>query len=156
RGRVAGRTLLLGRPANPGDDTGEALWLHDAAGTLARFAVHEALRPGTAHALRALADAGIGIELVSGDAPERVRTIAGQLGIRQWQAPRTPADTQPVTRARQAEGRVVLMRGDGSNHAAALAAADVSACPRDATDTARRHAGLLLGRSLADLLTARA
>lgn len=155
RGRVAGKMLRLGRPANPADDTGEALWLHDDAGVLARFAVHETLRPGTAHALRALADAGIGIELVSGDAHDRVRAIAEQLGIRHWQARRTPADKHATTSARQAEGRVVLMCGDGSNDTAALAAADVSACPHDATDNARRHADLLLDHSLADLLTAR-
>src|SRR5690625_2012948 len=76
RGHVAGRRLRLGRPADPTEDTGEALWLCDDAGALARFAIHEALRPGTAHALRALADAGIGIDLVRGDAPACVRAVA--------------------------------------------------------------------------------
>lgn len=158
RGRVDGRDLRLGRSAFAGvaEDDGDALWLVDADGPLARMPVTEALRSGAAATVAGLRDAGLRPAIVSGDAPRRVAAVAARLGIEDWAARQSPADKLARVRAEQASGAVVMAVGDGSNDAAALAAADVAVVPPGGTNLAQTHAGLVLLRGLDDLLPARA
>lgn len=146
RGRVAGRALELGRGGFvDGVDAGEdALWLADVDGPLARFPVTETLRPHAAAVVAALRASGLAPALVSGDAPARVQAAAARLGIDDWSARQSPADKLARVQRERAEGRVVLVVGDGGNDAAALAAADASAVPAGGTDLARSHADFAL------------
>ncbi|HEX7338969.1 MAG TPA: cation-translocating P-type ATPase [Rhodanobacteraceae bacterium] len=157
-GRLDGRALRLGRAgfACPGHADDDALWLADAHGPLARFALVESLRPGARSAMQALQQAGIHVAIASGDSAPRVAAIAAQLDIADHHARQSPDAKFERVRAAQAAGHRVLVVGDGSNDAAALAAADVSASLAGATDLARHHADLLLGDDLSQLTLARA
>jgi Cu+-exporting ATPase len=84
------------------------------------------LRPNAAAAVRALADAGVGVTMLTGDHPAPALAVAKATGVANWRAEQLPEDKRAVIAAMQKEGRVVGMVGDGVNDAPALAQADVS------------------------------
>lgn len=114
------------------------------------FAIHQPLRPDAAEAIAALKARGLAVELLSGDRDIPVARAAEALGIERFIAGATPADKVAHLEKLRAEGRIVLMVGDGLNDAAALAAANVSISPVSATHLAQAEADLLLlGNTLA-------
>jgi Cu2+-exporting ATPase len=119
------------------------------------FAFTDRPRPGAAEAVAALRAAGMKIELLSGDTEAPVRDLAGRLGIATWQAGVLPAEKAARVAALSAEGRKVLMVGDGLNDTAALAAAHVSISPATALDAARVASDIvLLGQDMAPIADA--
>jgi Cu2+-exporting ATPase len=119
------------------------------------FAFTDRPRPGAAEAVRALQAAGLTVELLSGDAEAPVRALADRLGIAQWQAGVLPAEKSARIAALTAQGRRVLMVGDGLNDTAALAAAHVSISPASALDAARVASDIvLLGQDIAPIADA--
>jgi P-type Cu2+ transporter len=86
---------------------------------------------------------GLGLKLVSGDRPAQVERIAAALGIEDWRAECTPVDKVALIEGWGAEGRIVLMVGDGLNDSPALAAASVSASPSTAADVSQTVADLV-------------
>ncbi len=85
---------------------------------LARFTLAEQLRPGAREAVLALRGLGLSVEVLSGDAAERVRAAAEPLEV-SWRAGLSAAQKA----ARLAElGPDTFMVGDGLNDAPALAA----------------------------------
>jgi len=73
-----------------------------------------------------------------------VGEIARQLGIEDAHAGMTPTDKLAHLQRLQAEGRRVLMLGDGVNDAPVLAAADISVAMGSATDLAKTSADAVL------------
>jgi len=119
------------------------------------FAFTDRLRPGAEAAVRALKAAGMQVELLSGDAEAPVKDLAQRLGIPLWQAGVLPAEKAARVAALSAEGRKVLMVGDGLNDTAALAAAHVSISPASALDAARVASDIvLLGQDIAPIADA--
>jgi Cu2+-exporting ATPase len=117
------------------------------------FVIHQALRPDAAETLRAIADIGVEVRILSGDRTAAVEPIAQALGISQWRAGLTPADKVALIEAWKAEGRKVLMVGDGLNDAPSLAAANVSISPISAADLSQAQAdAVFLGKSLGPVL----
>jgi Cu2+-exporting ATPase len=109
----------------------------------------ETLREGARELVAAARRADLPVTLLSGDRTEPVRRLAAELGIDDWRAGAAPEDKLAVLRDMAAEGRHVLMVGDGLNDAGALAAAHVSMAPASALDAARAAAdGVLLGGDL--------
>ncbi|MCU0905718.1 MAG: heavy metal translocating P-type ATPase [Tabrizicola sp.] len=116
------------------------------------FAFTDRLRPGAEKAVAALKAAGLKVELLSGDAEAPVRDLAQRLGIPHWQAGVLPAEKAARVAQLSAEGRKVLMVGDGLNDTAALAAAHVSISPASALDAARVASDIvLLGQDIAPI-----
>jgi len=119
------------------------------------FTFTDRLRPGAETAVKALKAAGMKVELLSGDAPAPVRDLAERLGISDWQAGVLPAEKAARIAELSAEGRKVLMVGDGLNDTAALAAAHVSISPATALDAARVASDIvLLGQDIAPIADA--
>jgi Cu2+-exporting ATPase len=96
---------------------------------------------------------GVKVELLSGDRAATVAQVAGQLGIAAWHAAQSPADKVARLTALAAEGRKVLMVGDGLNDAPALAAAHVSMSPSSAVDVSQTAADVVFqGERLAPVI----
>ncbi len=92
---------------------------------LGLLAATDTLRPEVPAALAALRTLGIQeIELLTGDHERVAAPLAAQLGVR-FRAGLLPEDKLRVVRDYQAQGRTVVMVGDGVNDAPALAQANV-------------------------------
>jgi Cu2+-exporting ATPase len=116
----------------------------------ALFEVRQTLRPDAEKTVRALAALGLDLRIMSGDRSEAVAPIAASLRIANWQGGLKPADKVEALETLRAEGRKVLMVGDGLNDAPSLAAAHVSISPITAADLAQAHAdAVFLGAQLA-------
>jgi P-type Cu2+ transporter len=113
------------------------------------FQIRQALRPDAEHTIRVLRSLGLELRIMSGDRAEAVAPIAAALQITQWQGGLKPADKVQALEALRAEGRKVLMVGDGLNDAPSLAAAHVSISPITAADLSQAQAdAVFLGAQL--------
>ncbi|MDT8857190.1 heavy metal translocating P-type ATPase [Paracoccaceae bacterium Fryx2] len=156
-GQWRGQTVRLGRAswcdADPLPVTATYLCLGDGAPRPFTFA--DRLRPGAETAIAALAAQKLRILLISGDAEGAVAELAGRLGIAEWTSGALPAEKSARVATLTAEGRRVLMVGDGLNDTAALAAAHVSISPASALDAARVASDIvLLGQDMAPIADA--
>jgi Cu2+-exporting ATPase len=151
-GLIEGRRLRLGKAAfalpagaEPLPPTLEdGLVLADDDGGIAVFPIAERPRTSAAYTLDALRAAGMKTAIASGDTAPRVAALAKQLHVSDWHAQQTPAGKLALLQAARRRGAVTLAVGDGSNDAALLAAADVSAALGTGTALAQAHADLLL------------
>src|SRR5690606_20471137 len=107
---------------------------------VAAFAFADRRRPGAQQAVRALKVEGLRIVLLSGDRTHEVLRLAAELGIDECAGDVVPGDKVAALAALAAEGRKVLMVGDGLNDAPALAAAHASMAPATAADIGRNAA----------------
>jgi Cu2+-exporting ATPase len=113
---------------------------------------HEELRPGAAEQVLSLAQRGLGLWLLSGDAPERVRAMAQKLGLSPdaGMGGLTPEDKARLVRERWAADSLLL--GDGANDSLAFDAALCRGTPSVETGLLEQKADFyLLGRSLSGL-----
>jgi len=131
--------------------------LANSGGVQAVLFFADPLRSGIKAMLTGLKDNGVGqFAILSGDAPDSVRRMGKQLGIEDAHGGLSPADKLAWTQAQQAQGRELVMMGDGINDAPTLAAADVSVSFADATDLANSSSDfLILGHDAAVLADAR-
>ncbi|MBT1159086.1 cadmium-translocating P-type ATPase [Aminobacter anthyllidis] len=143
--RLGADTYRLGRAAWALDDAastaGTVLSRNGAA--LGIFAFEDRLRADAVEAVSELRNNGLSIDILSGDRPEAVEAVAKALGIGTTSAGVLPSGKVARLETLKAEGRKVLMVGDGLNDAPALAAAHVSIAPASAAD---------IGRSAADFV----
>ena len=120
------------------------------------IAIADPIKASTPDALKALADEGLRVIMLTGDNRTTARTVAAKLGIADVEAEVLPDHKSEVVRRLQKEGRVVAMAGDGTNDAPALAAADVGIAMGTGTDVAMESAGVtLLKGDLAGIAQAR-
>ncbi len=115
----------------------------------ADFHFDDQLRAGTRDAIAALAADGLSVEILSGDAEQRVHDLASSLGV-VYVAGLQPGDKVRHVADMRKAGRKVLMVGDGLNDAPALAAADISMAPGSAADVSRNAADLVFLRENLD------
>lgn len=102
--------------------TGILVWIDGKlAGALAAV---DSLRPEVTEAIQSLKSMGLEVRIVTGDRDEVAATIAQQLEV-EYRAGLLPHQKVEVVKAYQAQGRRVVMVGDGINDAAALVQADV-------------------------------
>ncbi|WP_051134135.1 heavy metal translocating P-type ATPase [Methylocystis sp. ATCC 49242] len=122
--------------------------------TRALFQVRQVLRSDAVGSVANLKARGFSIEILSGDRAEAVEKVARALDVADWRGALRPADKVARLDALRAEGRKVLMIGDGLNDAPALASAYVSISPIDATQITQAAAdAVFLGERLAPVLT---
>ena len=96
----------------------------------------ESLKPHAAEAMARLQQEGIEVHMMSGDKEEAARYWAQKAGIQHYQSQVMPGDKQALVARLQAEGKQVMMIGDGINDTQALALADVSMAIGRGTDVA--------------------
>ena len=101
----------------------------------------------------------LGIEnvvMLTGDSESGAKSTAKALGITQYESQVLPEDKSRIVDELKAEGKTVIMVGDGINDSPALAAADVSVSMKHSSDIAREVADIsLLSDDLYDLVTLR-
>jgi P-type Cu2+ transporter len=147
---VRGKVLVPGQPARvlrlgsaafcdaaPTASSVRAVHLADEHGWMATFDLDEQLRPQAAHAVAALRDAGVAMQLLSGDRTANVVRLGRRLGIDRAQGECTPEDKLDAVRRAQRAGHRVVMIGDGVNDAPVLARADVSIAMGDGVPIAQ-------------------
>nr|WP_116133917.1 heavy metal translocating P-type ATPase [Tropicimonas sp. IMCC34043] len=152
-----GRRVRLGRAAWVGAEAAEqtSAWLGVEGQAPTAFLFEDRLRPGAEAAVAGLREAGLTVAMISGDSGPAVRRFAERLGISDWTAEALPEDKAARIAALSAEGRRVLMVGDGLNDTAALASAHVSISPATALDAARVASDIvLLGEDIAPVAEA--
>ena len=96
----------------------------------------ETLKPHASEAMKLLEKEGIEVYMMSGDREEAARYWANKAGIKHYQSKVKSDDKQAMVKKLQAEGKHVMMIGDGINDTQALALADVSIAIGKGTDVA--------------------
>ncbi|CUU14250.1 Lead cadmium zinc and mercury transporting ATPase EC 3633 EC 3635 Coppertranslocating Ptype ATPase EC 3634 CDS [Bradyrhizobium sp.] len=120
------------------------------------FAIADPVKASTPEALKALADEGIKVIMLTGDNRTTAEAVARRLGIAEVEAEVLPDQKSAVVTKLQKAGRSVAMAGDGVNDAPALAAAEVGIAMGTGTDVAMESAGVtLLGGDLTGIVRAR-
>jgi Cu2+-exporting ATPase len=151
---IDGATVRLGRADWVGATDAQCLatYLQRADGSTVAFCFADCERPGARDAVAALKSAGLRVVLLSGDTRASVAAFAARIGIEDLHASVTPEGKADLLADLAAEGRKILMVGDGLNDTAALAGAHVSLSPATALDAARVASDIILtGESLAEL-----
>ncbi len=149
-GSVADSVYKLGNAAftgvKPGDlpGSGGCLWLADDAGWIARFDLDDGLREGAAATMAALRARGLEVIILSGDHAQAVAPVAKRCGIDHWHAEQSPTMKMDFLQSLQANGKHVLMVGDGINDAPVLSAATVSMTVSGASELANSTADFIL------------
>lgn len=157
-GEVDGITARLGSAEWVGADAvasdGPTLWfaLGEAAPVQLRFRDH--IQEDAGEVLAGLKRRGMDFEIVSGDTASAVARTAEALGISQWTAEVSPKGKVARLEALRAEGRKVLMIGDGLNDAGALSLAHASMAPGGAMDVSQSASDAVYsGKGLSAILT---
>ena len=88
--------------------------------------IEDPLRPEAAEIIRQLKKAGLKkIVMMTGDSERTAKAIAKKVGVDEYYAEVLPEDKANFVEKEKAEGRKVIMIGDGINDSPALSAADV-------------------------------
>ncbi|MDE1148069.1 MAG: heavy metal translocating P-type ATPase metal-binding domain-containing protein [Azospirillaceae bacterium] len=136
-----------------GGHIGPELWLTRCGRAPRRFRFADRPRRDAAQVVATLKARGYRVELLSGDRVATAQALAAEVGIDRVRAEAKPADKCAHLADLRAQGRRVLMVGDGLNDAAALAAADVSLSPSGAVDVTQTAADVVFqGDGLAPVL----
>jgi Cu2+-exporting ATPase len=119
------------------------------------FVIRQKLRPDASGVIDGFKRLGLKLIILSGDQAGAVAPVADALGIRAWLAGLTPVEKIAKLDALKAQGRRILMVGDGLNDAPALAAAHVSLSPITAVALTQAQAdAVFLGERLEPVLKA--
>ncbi len=111
---------------------------------LGAIAAADVLKPDSVEAVALLRKMGLSVVMLTGDNEKTARAIAGTAAIDAVIADVLPQDKAGHVKALQAQGRRVLMVGDGINDAPALVTADVGMAIGAGTDIAMDAAQIVL------------
>ncbi len=111
------------------------------AGLVAAF---DALKDSSIEAIKKFQDEGIEVHMFTGDNQNTAEIVAKQAGIKHVQASLLPEDKLNGIKKIQAEGKKVIMVGDGINDAPALTQADIGIAMGTGTDVAIQSAEITL------------
>ncbi|MDP3739244.1 MAG: heavy metal translocating P-type ATPase [Hyphomonadaceae bacterium] len=138
-GVIDGRKARLGSAAFAGATgrSGSELWFVLEGSEPEAFQFEDHLRDDAARTVSRLRAMGLEVELLSGDAEERVARAAAAAGIDQWTSRATPQSKARHLQDLEGRGKKVLMVGDGLNDAGAIACAHASLAPGGAVDVSR-------------------
>jgi len=135
---------------------GLVIYLADDQQVLARFELDDTLRPDAPALIAAFKAAGLKTTILTGDSSTQADDIARTLGVDELVKGVTPDGKLAYLKAREADGEISIMVGDGINDAPVLAGAHASFAMAGGTDLAKNSAdAILLADDLGRLLSAR-
>ena len=119
--------------------------------------IEDPLRPEAAEIIRQLKKAGLKkIVMMTGDSERTAKAIAKKVGVDEYYAEVLPEDKANFVEKEKAEGRKVIMIGDGINDSPALSAADVGIAISEGAEIAREIADITVAADdLAEILVFR-
>ena len=121
------------------------LYFGDENGTYyGAIAAADVLKDSSRDAVAAMQKQGLDVVMLTGDNERTARAIAEKAGIEHVISDVLPGDKANVVKSLQAEGKRVLMVGDGINDAPALVTADVGMAIGAGTDIAMESADVVL------------
>ena len=108
--------------------------------------IEDPLRPEAPEVIKALRTAGFTqIVMMTGDRDRTAKAIAAKVGVDKYYSEVLPEDKAKCVEEAKAQGRKVLMVGDGINDSPALSAADVGIAISDGAELAREIADITIG-----------
>lgn len=112
---------------------------------VAVICIADPIREEAAEALAALRKAGFKkLVMMTGDNERTARAIAAKVGVDEYYSEVLPEDKARFIEREKAEGRTVVMVGDGINDSPALSAADVGIAISDGAQIAREIADIVV------------
>lgn len=102
------------------------IWFSDSKQALAVLAIADQIKETSVAAIQEMQQMGIELYMLTGDNEATAKAIAEQTGISNFKAEVLPKEKADFVKKLQAEGKTVVMVGDGINDSTALATADVS------------------------------
>lgn len=119
--------------------------------------IEDPLRPEAAEIIRQLKKTGLKkIVMMTGDSERTAKAIAKKVGVDEYYAEVLPEDKANFVEKEKAEGRKVIMIGDGINDSPALSAADVGITISEGAEIAREIADITVAADdLAEILVLR-
>ena len=108
--------------------------------------IEDPLRPEAPEVVKALRKVGFTqIVMMTGDSDRTAKAIAARVGVDKYYSEVLPEDKAKFVEEAKAQGRKVLMVGDGINDSPALSAADVGIAISDGAELAREIADITIG-----------
>ena len=108
--------------------------------------IEDPLRPEAPEVVKALRKAGFTqIVMMTGDSDRTAKALATRVGVDKYYSEVLPEDKAKFVEEAKAQGRKVLMVGDGINDSPALSAADVGIAISDGAELAREIADITIG-----------
>lgn len=117
--------------------------------------ITDPIREEAAEVVRLLKENGFSqIVMMTGDSERTAATVAAKVGIDEYYSEVLPEDKASFVEKKKAEGRKVIMIGDGVNDSPALSAADVGIAISDGAQIAREIADITIeAENLNELVT---
>lgn len=128
----------------PPSEHGHWLLLACESQPIAWFEIADSLRPQAKNLIKSLKNRNLKTLILTGDPTYSGPELAQNLGIEECKIGLSPEQKLADIKARQAQGEVVMMIGDGINDVPVLVAADLSMAVNEATDLAKTSADSLL------------
>lgn len=108
--------------------------------------IEDPLREEAGEVIQSLRSAGISkVVMMTGDSDRRAKVIASMIGVDEYYSEVLPEDKARFVEKEKAQGRKVIMIGDGINDSPALSAADVGIAISDGAAIAREIADVTVG-----------
>ncbi|KDN56880.1 heavy metal translocating P-type ATPase [Flavobacterium seoulense] len=106
--------------------------------------IADAIKASSKDAVKELLNQGVDVIMLTGDNENTAQAVANELQLSSFVANCLPEDKLKVIQKLQAEGKIVVMAGDGINDAPALAQANVGIAMGTGTDVAIESAKITL------------
>lgn len=111
---------------------------------IARFYIQDEMRDNVATTLDYIAESGVDVTLLTGDSKNHTDKVTQNLAITNKKTSQSPESKLAYINTQQADGKFMLMVGDGVNDAPVLSAATVSIAMGEGSDLAKNSADVVL------------
>jgi Cu2+-exporting ATPase len=108
------------------------------------ISITDAIKASSAAAVKELMLQGIEVIMLTGDNENTAKAVASELHLTSYQSGCLPEDKLLKIKELQAEGKIIIMAGDGINDAPALAQANIGIAMGTGTDVAIESAAITL------------